>query len=80
MSNETSAKLKPSRQRRGPAGGMHGGGMGPAEKAKDFKGSFHKLFVYIGRYKIAIFIVMALAACSTQHPQTRVGSGLPSRP
>ena len=49
MSNETSAKLKPSRQRRGPAGGMHGGGMGPAEKAKDFKGSFHKLFVYIGR-------------------------------
>lgn len=65
MSNETSAKLKPSRQRRGPAGGMHGGGMGPAEKAKDFKGSFHKLFVYIGRYKIAIFIVMALAACST---------------
>lgn len=64
MSNERSEGLRTNRQRRGPGGGMHGGMM-PGEKAKDFKGSFYKLFAYIGRYKIAIFIVMLLAACST---------------
>lgn len=40
-------------------------GMMPGEKAKDFKGSFGRLFQYIGKYKAAILIVMALAACST---------------
>lgn len=64
MSNEKSAEFRPKQRPTGPAGPMHGG-MGMGEKAKDFKGSFRKLFVYIGRYKIAIFIVMLLAACST---------------
>ncbi len=40
-------------------------GMGPVEKAKDFKGSIKKLLAYLGRYKIAIIIVMILAALST---------------
>ncbi len=64
MSDQTSSNFKAGRPRRGPGGGMHGG-MVPGEKAKDFKGSFRKLSAYIGRYKIAIFIVMILAACST---------------
>ncbi len=63
MSNEKSESYRTNRPRRGP-GGMHGGMM-PGEKAKDFKGSFRKLLSYIGKYKIAIFIVMVLAACST---------------
>lgn len=58
--SETNAKSSPPRGPHGP-----GGGMMPGEKAKDFKGSFKKLFAYIGTYKIAIFIVMGLAACST---------------
>ena len=53
MSNEKSAEFRPKQRPTGPAGPMHGG-MGMGEKAKDFKGSFRKLFVYIGRYKIAI--------------------------
>lgn len=40
-------------------------GPGAVEKAKDFKGSLKKILAYIGRYKIAIFIVMAVAAVST---------------
>ena len=59
MSNETHNKPR----RRGPGGMM--GGMGPAEKAKDFKGSFKKLLSYVGKYKIGIFIVMVFATCST---------------
>lgn len=49
-------------RRRGPRG--HGGMM-PVEKAKDFKGSIKKLLKYIGRFKIAIFFVMLIAAAST---------------
>lgn len=64
MSDQTSSNFKAGRPHRGSGGGMHGG-MAPGEKAKDFKGSFRKLSAYIGRYKIAIFIVMILAACST---------------
>ena len=41
------------------------GGMAPAEKAKNFKGSISKLMQYIGRYKIAILAVMIMAAAST---------------
>ncbi len=44
----------------GPAGGMQIG-----EKPKDFKGSFGKLFRYIGGYKAAIVVVVVFAACST---------------
>lgn len=43
----------------------HGRGMMPVEKAKDFKGSIRKLIRYIGKYKIAIMIVMVMAAAST---------------
>ncbi len=49
---------------KGPMGGGHGPGMA-VEKAKDFKGSVKKLIKYIGRYKIAVFIVMLCAAVAT---------------
>ena len=52
MADNNSYKQTP--RRRGP-----GGGMAPAEKAKNFKGSISKLMQYIGRYKIA------MAAAST---------------
>ena len=58
MADNNSYKQTP--RRRGP-----GGGMAPAEKAKDFKGSISKLMQYIGRYKIAILAVMIMAAAST---------------
>lgn len=51
-----------SHRGRGPMGQ---GNMAPGEKAKDFKGSFRKLLVYVGKYKIAVFIVMIFAAIST---------------
>ena len=51
MADNNSYKQTP--RRRGP-----GGGMAPAEKAKNFKGSISKLMQYIGRYKI-------MAAAST---------------
>ena len=58
MADNYSYKQTP--RRRGP-----GGGMAPAEKAKNFKGSISKLMQYIGRYKIAILAVMIMAAAST---------------
>lgn len=48
--------------RRGPGG--HGGMM-PGEKAKDFKGTTRKILSYIGRYKIAIVLVMISAVAGT---------------
>ena len=48
---------------RGPMGGP--GAMMAGEKAKNFKGSVLQLIKYIGRYKIAIIIVMVFAAVST---------------
>lgn len=51
------------RTRRGPMGGGHG--MGPGEKAKDFKGTFKKLANYLGKYHIAIIIVMIFTVAST---------------
>lgn len=62
MSNKTESAGRTNRHR-GPMGGP--GGMGAAEKARDFKGSIGRLLAYIGRYKIAIVIVMIFAACST---------------
>ena len=58
MADNNSYKQTP--RRRGP-----GGGMAPAEKAKNFKGLISKLMQYIGRYKIAILAVMIMAAAST---------------
>lgn len=64
MSEERHFKTAP--KRKGPMGGpMGGGGMMPGEKAKDFKGSIGKLIGNVGRYKIAVFIVMIFAAVST---------------
>lgn len=49
------------------AGPRHGPGamMAPGEKPKNFRKSFGQLMAYIGRYKIAVFIVMIFAAVST---------------
>lgn len=58
MADNNSYKQTP--RHRGP-----GRGMMPAEKAKDFKDSIGKLIKYVGSYKIAIFIVMIMAAAST---------------
>lgn len=50
--------------RRGPMG--HGArGMMPGEKAKDFKGTFKKLIIYIGKYRIALVFVMLFAIGGT---------------
>ena len=52
----------PARRHRGPVG------PGPGfvgEKPKDFKGSSKKLIKYLGKYWIAIVIVMIFAAAST---------------
>ena len=49
-----------------PRGHMGGGGrFAPGEKPKNFKSSMKKLISYLGAYKIAIFIVMILAAVAT---------------
>lgn len=60
--NKDHKTFKP--RRRGPMGGPMGGMM-TGEKAKDFKGSLKKLMAYIGKYKIAIFVVIVFAAAST---------------
>ena len=62
MSDEKNTEFD-SAQRRRP--GRMQRGMMPGEKAKDFKGSFGKLFRYLGSYRAAIVLVMVLAACST---------------
>ena len=61
MADNNSYKRTPRHRRPGGPGR----GMMPAEKAKDFKGSIGKLIKYVGSYKIAIFIVMIMAAAST---------------
>ena len=55
-------QFKTPQRHRGPMGR---GPMGAGEKAKDFKGSIGKLMKYMGRYKIAVFVVMIFAALST---------------
>ncbi len=50
---------------RGRRNGPHGGMGAPVEKAKDFKGSLKSLLGYIGKYKIAILIVIVFAIGST---------------
>ncbi|MBR6996042.1 MAG: ABC transporter ATP-binding protein [Ruminococcus sp.] len=50
-------------QRRGKP--MGGGRFAPGEKPKNFKGTLKKLISYLGAYKIAILIVMILAAIAT---------------
>lgn len=58
--SETRSETKAPRRRPGGSGGM-----APAEKAKDFKGSIGKVIQYMGKYKIAVIFVMIIAAAST---------------
>lgn len=61
MSEEQNLRRPP--RKRGPMGGGHG--MMPGEKPKDLKGSIGKIFVYLGSFKIAVFLVMIFAVVST---------------
>lgn len=58
--NETS---KTPNKHRGPMGG--GPGIHPGEKPKDFKGSIGKLASYVGKFKLAVIVVIIFAATST---------------
>lgn len=48
-----------------PKAPMHGPGPRVVEKAKDFKGTLKKLLVYVSKYKISLFLVIAFAIGST---------------
>lgn len=63
MSNNQTANKPPKMRGHGPIGGP--GGRGPAEKAKDVKGTTKKLGQRLSSYKIAIIIVMIFAIGST---------------
>ena len=52
-------------RRGGPGFGPGGHGMMKGEKARDFKGTMNKLIQYLGVYRIAILLVMLVAAAST---------------
>ena len=56
MSREDNRPRRP----RGPMGGGHGM-RGPAEKAKDFKGTMRTLISYLAKYKLSIIIVFIFA-------------------
>lgn len=62
MSEAKQNNKRPGGFGRGPMGGH---GMMPGEKAKDFKGTFRKLFSYLRGYHgvIAVVIVAAIASC-----------------
>ena len=64
MSNTEQTTNKPPRMREPMGGGPHGG-HGPAEKAKDVKGTTKKLANRLSKHKIAIIIVMIFAIGST---------------
>lgn len=64
MSNTEQTTNKPPRMR-GPMGGGPHGGHGPAEKAKDVKGTTKKLANRLSEHKIAIIIVIIFAIGST---------------
>lgn len=52
-------------RKRGPMGGPMRGGMGPGEKAKNFKGSMGKVLKLISEYKISIIFVIITAIAGT---------------
>ena len=62
MSEQKTYHRPPKRRGHGGPGGPD---MFPTEKAKDFKGSIGKLIAYIGRYKLAILVVMIFAVVGT---------------
>ena len=64
MSNTEQTTNKPPRMRGTMGGGPHGG-HGPAEKAKDVKGTTKKLANRLSEHKIVIIIVMIFAIGST---------------
>ncbi len=67
-SQGSSSARPPMRGMMGGPGGRHGPGgmmMGGGAKAKDFKGTMGKLIAYLGRYRLAILAVMAIALIST---------------
>ncbi len=61
MSKQSNNSSRPVR--RGPMGGMHGG-HGPAEKAKNFKGTMIRLIRYLKPYRINILISFLFSICS----------------
>ena len=68
MSEQTNPQTvaQPRRPRRGPMGG-HGPGHGmmPGEKPKDFKGTLKKMIAFMGRFKVALVVVLVFAIGST---------------
>ena len=64
MSNNETTKMPPKMKGPGPMVGPHGG-HGPAEKAKDIKGTTKKLAGLLSQYKIAVIIVIIFAIGST---------------
>jgi ATP-binding cassette subfamily B multidrug efflux pump len=50
---------------RGPRPGGPVAGMLKGDRARDFKGTMIKLFKYLGKYRLLIFLVMFIAAAST---------------
>ena len=58
-------KHETGHERKAPMGGGMGHMGGPAEKAKDFKGTVRKLLKYLGNYKFAIAAVIIFAVFST---------------
>jgi ATP-binding cassette subfamily B protein len=61
VENKDQAKKAP----KGPFGGGPMGGMSPADKAKDFKGTFKRLVNYIGKYNKAVIAVLFVLALGT---------------
>lgn len=64
MSNNETIQKPPKMRGHGPMGGARGG-QGPAEKAKDMKGTTKKLAKTLSQYKIAVIIVAIFAIGST---------------
>ena len=57
---------QPPSRRRGDGPGRHGPmGMMKGEKARDFKGTFLKLFQYLGAYRLSLLVVILFAIGST---------------
>ena len=66
MSAQTNGAATRRPPRRGPMGG-HGPGHGmmPGEKPKDFKGTLKKMIAFMGRFKVALVVVLVFAIGST---------------
>lgn len=64
MSEQTQKPAQDTKRPRGPMG--HGpGGMMPGEKAKDLKGTLGKMVSFMGRFKLALIVVLVFAIGST---------------